>query len=167
MFRLDVLPKRAWFALLALAAFGLVGGGLVIQEVYRIAPCPLCIFQRLLYAVIGVVALAGALVPAASRFWGTLMVLIGVGGLGAAGYQTWLQAFPELARECSYTDPDLVERFVDWLGMQWPSLFLATGFCSSRDWVFLGLSLANWSVVMFAGFAVAGVLMLRCRTGRC
>lgn len=166
MFRLDVLPRRAWFVLLAVAAFGLVVGGLVIQDLYRVSPCPLCIFQRLLCVVIGVFALAGVAAPRLGRLWGGLMAATGLGGLVAAGYQSWMQAFPHLATECSYTDPNLIERLVDWLGMQWPSLFLATGFCTSRDWVFLGLSLANWAVVAFAGFAVAGGLLLFCRNCR-
>ena len=58
--------------------------------------------------------------------------------MAVAGYQTWMQAFPHLATECGYSDPNAIERLVDWLGMQWPSLFLATGFCTSREWEFLG-----------------------------
>lgn len=73
-----------------------------------------------------------------------------------------MQAFPELATECGYAEPNMIERLVDWLGMQWPSMFLATGFCSSRDWVFLDLSMANWSLLMFAGIVVyAGMLIVR------
>lgn len=161
--QLDFLPKRAWFALFALAAFGLVAAGMIIQSIESISPCPLCIFQRVLYLVVGTVALFGVLAPFLSRVWGGLMAAVSLGGMGVAGYQTWMQAFPGMVNECSYTDPDLIERLVDWLGMQWPSLFMATGFCSSRDWVFLGLSMANWSVLVFAGFVAVGVLLVRRR----
>jgi disulfide bond formation protein DsbB len=55
-----------------------------------------------------------------------------------------------------------MERLVDWLGMQWPSMFLATGFCASRDWVFLGMSMANWSLLVFIGIVgYAALLFLR------
>ena len=64
-----------------------------------------------------------------------------------------MQAFPHLAKECSFTEPNLIERLVDWLGMQVPSLFMATGFCTSKEWVFLDLSMANWSLLVFAGMA--------------
>ena len=58
----------------------------------------------------------------------------------------------------------LVEQFVDWLGMQWPQMFMVTGFCTSRDWVFLGLSLANWSALCFLGLAaIAGWVLLHRR----
>lgn len=154
---LNRVPPRAWFALLAAGSIGLVGVGMWMQVALRLQPCPLCIFQRVLYLVIGVWALVGLLLPGARRLWAGLIVLVGLGGAGVAGYQTWMQAYPDLAKECSYTDPNLIERLVDWLGMRWPSLFMATGFCTSREWEFLGLSMANWSLVVFTGFAAFGL----------
>ena len=161
MFALKV-PVRAWFATLSLGCLGLVGVGMELQNLFRLAPCPLCIFQRLLYLVIGGLALLGVLWPLARRGWAALIGGLALLGAAVAGYQTWMQAFPELATECGYAEPNMIERLVDWLGMQWPSMFLATGFCSSRDWVFLDLSMANWSLLMFAGIVVyAGMLIVR------
>ncbi|UCV02580.1 disulfide bond formation protein B [Dechloromonas denitrificans] len=161
MFALKV-PVRAWFATLSLGCLGLVAAGMVLQDLFRLAPCPLCIFQRLLYIVIGGLALLGVLWPLARRGWAALIGGLALLGAGVAGYQTWMQAFPELATECGYAEPNVIERLVDWLGMQWPSMFLATGFCSSRDWVFLDLSMANWSLLVFAGILVyAGLLIVR------
>lgn len=154
------VPVRAWFAALALGAFGLVAAGMELQNLVRLAPCPLCIFQRVLYIVIGLVALLGAVAPAGRLLWGALIGLTATGGVAVAGYQTWMQAFPHLATECSYSDPNAIERLVEWLGMQWPSWFLATGFCSGRDWEFLGLSLANWSLLTFAGIAGYATLLV-------
>jgi disulfide bond formation protein DsbB len=161
MFALKI-PVRAWFATLSLGCLGLVGVGMELQNLFRLAPCPLCIFQRLLYLVIGGLALLGVLWPLARLGWAALIGGLALLGAGVAGYQTWMQAFPELATECGYAEPNMIERLVDWLGMQWPSMFLATGFCSSRDWVFLDLSMANWSLLMFAGIVVyAGMLIVR------
>jgi disulfide bond formation protein DsbB len=139
--------------------FGLVAVGMEMQHLLRLAPCPLCIFQRLLYLVIGFVALGGMLATAGKPLWSLLIALLAGGGVAVAGYQTWMQAFPYLASECSYTDPNAIERLVDWLGMQWPSLFLATGFCTSRDWEFIGLSMANWSLLIFAGILGYALLL--------
>ena len=155
-------PVRAWFAALALGVFGLVAVGMELQNLLRLAPCPLCIFQRLLYMVIGVVALLGVIAPAVRLLWSVLIAVVAAGGAAVAGYQTWMQAFPHLATECSYSDPNAIERLVDWLGMAWPSLVLATGFCAGRDWEFLGLSLANWSLLISAGIAgYAALLFVR------
>lgn len=158
------VPPRAWFAALALGSAGLAGMGMSLQAMLHLAPCPLCIFQRLLYFVVALVALAGLALPAGRRAWSVLLVALALLGAGVAAYQSWMQAFPNLAPECSFTDPNLIEQLVDWLGMQWPSLFLATGFCTSRDWEFLGLSMANWSLPIFLGIAIyAGLLGRRGR----
>lgn len=157
------VPVRAWFAALGLGCLGLVVVGLELQALWRLAPCPLCIFQRVLYLAVALVALLGFLWPAGRRLWAAVIGGLGLFGFGVAAYQTWMQAYPQLAKECSYTDPNLIERFVDWLGMAWPSLFLATGLCSSKEWVFLGLSMANWSTLVFAGIAVYALLLARGR----
>lgn len=154
------VPVRAWFATLSLGCFGLVAIGMELQTMLRLAPCPFCIFQRLLYLVIGGLALLGFLWPVVRLAWAGLIGLLALLGAAVAGYQTWMQAFPELATECGYAEPNAIERLVDWLGMQWPSMFLATGFCTSREWVFLGLSMANWSLLIFAGIVGYAVFFL-------
>lgn len=154
------VPVRAWFATLSLGCFGLVAIGMELQTMLRLAPCPFCIFQRLLYLAIGGLALLGFLWPVVRLAWAGLIGLLALLGVGVAGYQTWMQAFPELATECGYAEPNVIERLVDWLGMQWPSMFLATGFCTSREWVFLGLSMANWSLLVFAGIVGYAVVFL-------
>lgn len=155
------VPVRAWFAGLSLGCFGLVAVGLELQALLHLAPCPLCIFQRLLYMAIGLVALVACALPRGRVAFCGLIAALAAWGFGVAGYQTWMQAFPELATECGLTDPTLIEQLVDWLGMQNPVLFLATGFCATRDWEFLGLSMANWSVVMFAGIAAYAVFVFK------
>lgn len=152
---------RTWFIVLALGCAGVTAFGLILQQMLNLAPCPYCIFQRLVYMVIGVLALLGVVLPAARRFWALLVGAFAVAGGGVAGYQTWMQAFPDLATECSYTKQDAIEQLVDWFGMRWPSMFMATGFCTSKEWVFLGMSMANWSFLLFAGIIVWAVLLFR------
>lgn len=156
------LSTRTVSALLALASLGLLVSGLILGELARLQPCYLCNFQRFLYIVLVVVGLCGALVPAARRFWSGLFALVALGGLVTAVQQSWMQYAPQNAVECGFGDPTLVERIVDWLGAQWPSLFMVTGFCTNKDWVFLGLSLANWSALCFLGLlAVAAWQLVR------
>jgi protein dithiol:quinone oxidoreductase len=156
-------PNRAWFAALGLGCLGISAAGMELQHLLRLAPCPYCIFQRLLYMLIGVVAIMGALLPAVGPLWLTLIIGMSVIGLGVAAYQSWMQVYPELASECGFTDPNVIERLVDWLGMQWPTLFLATGFCSSKEWVFLGLSMANWSLLFFCSVGLLALILLQAR----
>ncbi|MBK8579096.1 MAG: disulfide bond formation protein B [Candidatus Accumulibacter sp.] len=154
------LSLRTSFALLAMAAVGLTLAGWAIGELMKLQPCPLCIFQRLLYLLIGLLALAGVLFPGARRLWGALLAVTAAGGVATAAYQSWLQYLPEASRECGFGEPTLIEQIVDWFGVRWPAMFMATGFCSSKDWLFLGLSMANWSVLCFLAFLAAAVWLL-------
>ena len=36
-----------------------------------------------------------------------------------------------------------------------PMIFKGSGDCTAIDWTFLGLSIANWSFIAFAGMAIA------------
>lgn len=159
----SLYPQRVWFAALALGGFGVAAAGMQLQHLLSLSPCPYCIFQRLLYLVIGGLALLGFLMPVLGSLWALAIGGLALLGVGVAAYQTWMQAYPDLAPECGFSNPDLIERLVDWLGMQWPSLFLATGFCSSKEWVFLGLSMANWSLFLFAGIALYALLLAKQR----
>jgi disulfide bond formation protein DsbB len=86
--------------------------------------------------------------------------LTAAGGVATAAYQSWLQYLPEVSMECGFGEPTVIEQIVDWFGVRWPAMFMATGFCSSKDWLFLGLSMANWSVVCFLAFLAAAVWLL-------
>ena len=164
--RLSALSARSRFLLVAVAFFGLLGTGLTIGVLLNLHPCPFCIFQRVLYLVLGFAALAGALLsgaPGARRASAAVGVLAAAGGLATAGYQTYMQLFPASVIECGFSEPTLIERFVDVLGTYWEFMFLATGLCSSVDWTFLGLSMANWSI---PAFTVFGLLLIWAARGR-
>ncbi len=153
---------RTVFVLLALASLGLLAAGLILGEMARLQPCHLCNFQRLLYMVLAFFALCGVLLPGWRRLWSVLVALAALGGVATAIQQSWMQYAPQEAIECGFGDPTLLERIVDWLGMQWPSMFMVTGFCTNKEWIFLGLSLANWSgVCFFLLFSGAAWLLFR------
>ena len=99
------LSLRARFGLLALAGIGLTAAGLVIGDWMKLQPCPLCIFQRLLYLLIALLALAGGLLPGWRRLWAALIGLTAAGGVATAAYQSWLQYYPDASRECGFGEP--------------------------------------------------------------
>lgn len=152
------LSTRKGFLLIASFSFALVLGGLLIGEWLRISPCPLCIFQRLLYLAVTLVAIIGIALPTAKRLLGSLIALIAAGGMATAIYQSWIQLYPDLATQCGYGEPNLIEQLVDWLGMKWPLMFMATGFCTTKENI-LGFSVANWSILCFASLLILGVRM--------
>lgn len=157
---------RTRYLLIAVACFGLLASGLTIGVWLNLQPCPLCIFQRVLYLVIAFTALAGAVFsgsPSASRLASGVGILAALGGVLTASYQTYMQLFPASVVECGFSEPNVIERFVDVLGTYWEFMFLATGLCSSVDWTFLGLSMANWSIPAFTMF---GLLLVWAARGR-
>lgn len=154
------LSTRTVFVLLALVSLGLLASGLILGELARLQPCYLCNFQRFLYIVLAVIGICGALIPAGSRFWAALFGVTALGGVITAAQQSWMQYAPQEATECGFGDPTLLERTVDWLGAQWPSMFMVTGFCTNKEWVFLGLSLANWSALCFLALLAVAVWQL-------
>jgi disulfide bond formation protein DsbB len=160
MLRLLFTP-RGLIAGTGLVAASLVGGGLVLANTMNLAACPLCILQRMLYLLLALEALAiwmlaGAPLP--RRLGAFLMAATALTGAGIAAYQTWLQRF---AKGVSCTaDQPWWEQFVDWAGRQLPLLFEATGLCSEAGWKFLGLSIAEWSLIAFTSMTIAMLVAL-------
>lgn len=164
--RVQAWSARTRYLLIAVACFGMLAAGLTIGVWLNLQPCPLCIFQRVLYIVIGFSALAGAIgagSPSARQLTSGTGVLAALGGLVTASYQTYMQLFPASVVECGFSEPNAIERFVDVLGPHWEFMFLATGLCSSVDWTFLGLSMANWSIPAFITF---GLMLVWAARGR-
>ena len=69
------------------SCFGIVILALVIQTVYKLEPCPLCITQRMFFMGLGVLFLIGAFIKPASilqKIFTGLQVLAAIGGAGWA-----------------------------------------------------------------------------------
>lgn len=147
-------PKYVWLTL-AFAAETVVMVSLLLTTWLGLQPCPLCIFQRLLFLLIGGAGLlAFFLGPLGQRLAGGLILTLCALGTGVAGYQSWLQTQPPGNIACTAQELGLIERLVDWLGQQVPVLFLATGFCDEVALDILGLSLANWALIIFIAFFI-------------
>jgi disulfide bond formation protein DsbB len=154
-------PAAAFFLAVAASGLGLLAVMLAVG--LQLEACHLCIFQRLVYFLVGVSYLVAFL--AWERIALRLPALLCAGacslwGICVAAQQSWLQWFPESGFSCSTIEPSLTERLIDWLGEVSPTFFMATGFCGSKDLVVLGLSLANWSFLILAGFLCASAWLL-------
>lgn len=157
------LPARPLlFALFAMCA-GLLGFGLYLQHVGGLEPCPMCIMQRYALAAVGIVALIGGLHAPTGygvRVYAAVIGLLALTGGGVAVRQSWLQLNPPDIAECGPGLEYLMESFP--LTQLLPMLFRGAGDCSAIDWTFLGLSIANWSLINFTLILVfAGWLLLR------
>lgn len=142
-------PNRLWL-LIAAGSAALALASILLTEWLELAPCHLCIFQRLLFMVMAPLALIAAFTTGGvRRISGALTALTAAGGTATAAFQIWLQVQPEGTASCLGADMGPIERLVEWLGTQQPVLFMATGFCEDTALVILGLSLAKWSLLAF------------------
>ncbi len=150
---------RWQLAVIGLVACALVVGGVVLAKTLNLAACPLCILQRMLYLLLGIEALLLLLAASRHRLVALLMAVTAATGAGIAGYQTWLQRFTQ-GISCGGGQP-WWEQFVVWAGKQVPLLFEASGLCSEAGWVFLGLSIAEWSLLFFSAMTLLALRALR------
>lgn len=159
-------PPRLLFFGAAIWIFGLLMFGLYLQHVVGLEPCPMCIVQRYALMIVGLLALSGAAVGATlqkPRAWQTglagAMGLFSMLGGWVALRQTILQyearsnPFPECSPGIEY----LIE--MHGLSNALPFIFKGSGNCASVDWTFLGLSIANWSLVNFAALILAAIFI--------
>lgn len=162
---LDRFPRRI-LAFTALACVALLAYGLYLQHAVGLDPCPMCIVQR--YALLLVAVVAG--VTAAMRGplpYTTGVVLLGVAaGSGAfvAARQSFLQWYPPEVLTCGRDLYGMIESFP--LKRVIPMVFKGSGDCSKVDWTFLGLTIANWSFLCFAGIVALSVGLLLRRRAR-
>ena len=145
---------RFVFGSMAVISSGLLASGLVLGELVQLDPCYLCNFQRLLYIVIALLSLCACLSDRWPRFWALMTGLTALWGVVSAAQQSWMQYVPDEVSECGFSDPTVVETIINYLSVKWPAMFMVTELCTVKDWVFLGLSLANWSLLCFLALAV-------------
>lgn len=164
MFRaLKTISEKPWpWLLLALTALLLVATGLYFQYVLNYQPCIKCIYVRAAFAGIAVAALLVALAPR-----GTLLRVLGIFCWLAAAVFGVLQAqelvtIEQTLANGGFTTCALFAEFPSWLALDsWlPAVFAVTGTCGGVDWQFAGLTMAEWSRLILAAYAVVALLVL-------
>lgn len=161
-----ILSRRLPFALIGATAAALLAFGYYLQFYSAQDPCPLCIFQRVCFFAIalvaGIAAFHGARLGGASVY-STLISLLAITGASIAGRQVWLQHLPEdQVPECG---PGL-----DFLWETYPAFeaiskaLRGTGDCARVDWTFLSLSIAEWSLLCFIIFSIGSLAIIVLRT---
>ena len=155
----DSAPRRV-LALLCAVCVGMLAFGLYLQHVVGLEPCPMCIVQRYVLVLVALVAgIASAMRQRGAHVGGALLILL-FSGFGAfvAARQSWLQWNPPEVVSCGRDFYGMIETFP--LKRAIPMIFRGGGDCTKIDWTFLGLSIANWSFLVFCGFALIAIVLL-------
>jgi len=151
--------RRAGYGTGALICAGLLGFALYLQYYEFQDPCPLCILQRVAFIALMAVFMVAALHGPArmgSYIYSSLLVMVALAGGGIAARQVWLQHLPEdRIPACGPGLDYMLNRFP--LGLVMQKIFRGSGECAEVGWRFLGLSIAEWSLVWFILLAVLAV----------
>lgn len=122
-----------------------------LQFVVGLIPCPLCIIQRFLITLLGLLFLMGVLFNFSSitRCWlHTLTFLLSVFGSILASRQIWLEHFPAnkltscQATLSQYSNAVYFQKIME-------LFFQGTSNCGSSNWSFLSLSMPMWTLLFF------------------
>ncbi|MDZ7786640.1 MAG: disulfide bond formation protein B [Halofilum sp. (in: g-proteobacteria)] len=161
-------PARAGFGLAAAACFGAIAWAILwLQQGLGLEPCPLCVLDRVAFALAGVVLLLAALHgPARTgrRVYAALALLPLAFGLAVAGRHVWLQHLPEeQVPACGPSLDYILENFP--LQRALDLVLRGSGSCAQVQWRFLGLSIPEWTLALFALLALFAVAVI-VRPGR-
>jgi len=147
------------FAATAFACFAAVAAALFSQHAFGMQPCPWCVLQRLVFLVIGVVALLGAVwrSRAGRHVAATIAALLALAGMASAAWQHFVAA---KSPSCSLTLADRIMNATT-LNALLPDVFEARASCADAAVDLLGVPYALWAAALFVLCAVAMVEVLR------
>ena len=144
-------PPRPVYLTLFILCAALLGFGYYLQFVQGLEPCPLCIMQR--FAFMGILALSllgflHAPRKIGTRIYSGLAAACAAIGAMIAARQVWLQHLPpDQVPECGPGLYFMLQAYP--LSETFTMLFKGTGECAQVHWLFLSMSIAEWSLIWF------------------
>lgn len=146
--------------LVAMLSFSSVAVALISQYVFDMQPCAWCVFQRLLYLVIGAVALLLTVVtPTRLRLAiGSASILAAsIAGVTSAWYQEKVAA-NNFSCAQTFADQIMTKSGLD---AAFPWLFGIYASCMDARVKLLGIEYAWWSLAMFTLLGIVALIALK------
>ena len=146
---------RPLFFVAFLGSVLLIAIALYMEHVMDLAPCPLCIVQRICVIGFGLICLIAAIHGPAKtgrRVYSSVALLFVLAGAATAIRQIWLQSVP--ADQLPSCLPSL-EYMMEALPFQEIARLVlhGTAECAEVSWTMLGMSIPEWSLLGFIGMA--------------
>ncbi|WP_017025214.1 disulfide bond formation protein DsbB [Vibrio rumoiensis] len=146
--------RVSWLLLLLVVAF-FEFSALYFQHVLMLAPCVMCVYERVAMMGMGVAATIGLIQPSNKMIrW---LGLAGWGYTAFRGLQLALEHVGYQFNPSPFATCDIFPQFPSWAPLnQWvPWMFEPTGDCSKIVWQFLSLSMPQWLVIIFSANLIA------------
>ena len=161
--------SRPLYLLVFIACLLIMGSAYYMELVLGLEPCPLCWIQRICFILVGLVSLAALLHnpqprpprrrALTARLYAIALLLPTLFGAAIASRQIWLQHQPPESLPSCLPSMDYmldVLPFRDILQL----IFSGTADCAAVSWTFLGLSIAEGSLLAFIGLTLFGLTQL-------
>jgi disulfide bond formation protein DsbB len=148
---LQDVPSRTLFAGLFLLSVAAMAIAYTLQYHLGLAPCPLCMTQRVFVVLWGVIALIAVLHNPRGwgrRLYGALCALAAIAGAAVAARHVWLQHLPpEQVPACGPSLEYMLETlpFSETLKL----VLTGDGNCAETVWTLFGLSIPEQTLALF------------------
>ena len=139
---------------------GLIAYALYAQFHLGLDPCPLCIFQRIGIAALGLVFLIAALHNprgAGRRVYAVFVAIAALATVAVAARQVYLQHLPPGAIPSCGAPLSMMLKFMP-LTTVIRKVLTGSGECGIVNWTFLGLAMPAWVLIWAALLGAAGVV---------
>ena len=147
----------------ALLSFLMIVAALWIQLTYQLEPCPLCITQRIIFIVLGLLFVFFVWLPL--NFFVRIIYLLAIGITSIVGlifsarHVLIQQKYIMVPAECGIDLDYMFENFP--LMEAFNLLFQGTGDCSRVDWTFYGLSLPMMAFLGYLFFLIYALFIFK------
>lgn len=147
----------------AILSFSMIVAALWIQLTYQLEPCPLCITQRIIFIVLGLLFVFFVWLPL--NFFVRIIYLIAIGITSIVGlifsarHVLIQQKYITVPAECGIDLDYMFENFP--LMEAFNLLFQGTGDCSKVDWTFYGLSLPMMAFLGYLFFLIYALFIFK------
>jgi len=156
----SAFPRRRLNFAGFLICAGLIGYALYAQFHLGLEPCPLCIFQRIGVAALGVVFLIAALHNPhrwGARAYAVLIATAALATIGVAARQLYIQHLPPGAVPSCGAPLSMMLKWMP-LTTVIRKVLSGSGECGIVNWTFLGLAMPAWVLIWAAFLGSAGVI---------
>jgi protein dithiol:quinone oxidoreductase len=143
-----------------LACAALMAYALYSEHILGLEPCPLCIFQRVAVIAVGVLFLIAAVHNPGKQgaiFYGILIVVAALTGIGIAARHLWIQAQPPGTVAACGAGLDYMMEILP-LQEVIATVLTGSGECGTVNWQFLGLAMPGWVLIALVALGAWAVL---------
>lgn len=131
--------------------FAILVASVIVQHYFSLAPCPLCMLQRVM--IIGILCTLTTWwihnpKQWAKKWYGAIISILSLTGFGLAARQTWIQLAPGSSQRSCLPGLSYLFQHMSW-GQALKTALHGSTECGSVHWSFMGMSLANWSMLGF------------------